>query len=91
MRLFDPDEGIEMIGIGASERGGTEWFEGSARLREIVESDWKYWGDVRLDVDVARITVHWDAAWLSTRRTVTQTAAFDSAIQFHLENMKAIF
>ncbi len=91
MLLFVQDGSIEMIGIGAAKRATNEWFEGVARVREIIESDWKYWGDVRLDVDNAKITVCGDVAWLSTTGTVTQTQAFDTAIQFHLNDMKAIF
>lgn len=91
MQLFVQDDSIEMIGIGAAKRAATEWFEGVVRVREIIESDWTYWGEVRLDVDGAKITVHGDVAWLSTTGTVTQTEAFDTAIQFHLNDMKAIF
>lgn len=91
MQLFVQDDGIEMIGIGAAKRAANEWFEGIARVQEIIESDWKYWGDVRLDVEGAKITIRGDVAWLSTTGTVTQTQAFDTAIQFHLNDMKAIF
>lgn len=91
MQLFLQDEGIEMIGIGASKRAENEWFEGLERVREIVEGDWKYWGDVKFDVEGAKITVRGEAAWLSTTGTITQTKAFDTAIQFHLDDMKAIF
>lgn len=49
MQLFAPNYEIEMIGIGAAKRAATEWFEGRSRIREIVENDWLYWGDVRLD------------------------------------------
>lgn len=91
MQLFAQHDGIEMIGVGASKRGGTEWFEGRDRVREIVIGDWTYWGDVRLDVEGAKITVQGDVAWLSTTGTVTQTTAFDTAIQYHLDDMKAIF
>jgi hypothetical protein len=91
MQLFVQDGAIEMIGIGASKRAAGEWFEGVSRIREIVESDWKYWGDVKLDVEGANINLLGDVAWLSTTGTVTQTEAFDTAIQFHLNDMKAIF
>lgn len=91
MQLFVQDDNIEMIGIGASKRSENEWFEGLDRVRYIVEGDWTYWGDVNLDVDGAKITVRGDTAWLSTTGTVTQTKAFDTAIQFHLDDMKAIF
>jgi hypothetical protein len=82
MQLFVQDDAIEMIGIGASKRAAGEWFEGVSRIREIVESDWKYWGDVKLDVEGANINLLGDVAWLSTTGTVTQTEAFDTAISF---------
>jgi hypothetical protein len=91
MELFVPDERIELIGVGASKRAAHEWFEGPGQIREIIEGDWKYWGDVRLDVAGARITACGEVAWLSTTGTLTQTEAFDAAIQFHLDDMKAIF
>ena len=91
MQLFVQDDSIEMIGIGASKRAENEWFEGVDRVREIVESDWKYWGNVKFDVEGAKITIQSDVAWLSTTGTVTQTETFDKAIQLHLEDMKAIF
>lgn len=84
MQLFAPNDEIEMIGIGAAKRAATEWFEGHSRIREIVENDWRYWGNVKLDVDGAKITTNGDTAWLSTTGTVTQTQAFDTAIEFHL-------
>ena len=90
MQLFVPSEDVEMIGIGASQRAANEWFEGLDRVREIVENDWRYWGDVRLDVEGAKITLHGAVAWLSTTGTLTQTEAFDTAIHFHLDDMKAI-
>lgn len=91
MQLFEEDERIELIGIGASKRGGAEWFEGTNQVREIIEGDWKYWGDVSFDVAGAKVTIHGDVAWLSTTGTVTQTQDFDTAIQYHLEDMKAFF
>jgi hypothetical protein len=91
MQLFVQDEGVELIGVGASKRAEREWFQGLGSIREIIESDWKYWGDVRLDVEGAKITTCRETAWLSTTGTLTQTAAFDTAIQLLLEDMRAIF
>lgn len=73
MKLFADREEIELIGIGASARNGYEWFEGPARIREIIASDWQYWGDVRLEVESAKITMEGSVAWLSTVGTVLQT------------------
>jgi len=73
IELFLPGDESELIGIGAAVRNQDEWFQGSDRIREIIESDWKYWGDVRLDVEGSKITAMDDVAWLSTVGEILQT------------------
>lgn len=73
MRLFLNDPSIELIGIGASKRAASEWFQGPAAIREIIEGDWTYWGNVMLDVADAIIHVSGDIAWCSTTGAVLQT------------------
>jgi hypothetical protein len=90
MTLFHQSDGIELIGIGASVRGGNEWFQGMDAVREIIESDWTYWGDVVIDVDGAKITVHGDVAWLSASGTLAQTDTFTTALPFYLNQMKEL-
>ena len=51
MQLFAPTEEIELIGVGASERGGNEWFNGHKAIRDIIDGDWTYWGAVDIDVE----------------------------------------
>jgi hypothetical protein len=92
MKLFFPGEDIELIGIGASVRNGYEWFQGFDRIREIIESDWKYWGDVRLDVEGFKITVKDEIAWLSTVGEILQTDHIhtDEVTVTTLEQMKEL-
>jgi len=90
MALFVEDEGIELIGIGAAEPGSNEWFQGPAAVRDIVEGDWTYWGDVVLDVPGARITVSGDVAWLSTHGQIVQTSTHDEALPFYMEQMETL-
>jgi hypothetical protein len=90
MELIVPGDEAELIGIGAAKRGGTEWFQGAEQIREIIESDWTYWGDVCLDVEGARITTDGDTAWLSTSGDLTQTQTFDQALVFYLEQMRSL-
>ena len=90
MQLFAHEGDPELIGIGASVRGGNEWFEGPDAIREIIESDWIYWGDVWINVDGARISVLGDVAWLSTVGKLTQTDTFDQALPIYLEQMKKL-
>lgn len=92
MELFLPGDDIELIGIGASARNEHEWFQGLDRIREIVESDWEYWGDVRLEVGGAKITVWGDVAWLSTVGAILQTDHIhtDEVTGFSLKQMKEL-
>jgi len=90
MTLFAPNEDIELIGVGAAKRAANEWFVGRAAIRDIVEGDWTYWGDVTLDVAGAKITVNGDVAWLITTGAVTQTQAFNKALPQYLQQMKAL-
>lgn len=85
MTLFPPDDQAEVIGIGA-----TEQFLSNEEIREIIESDWVYWGDMNLDVENARIRVHGEVAWLSTHGSITQVDTHDKAMPFYLEQMQAL-
>ena len=92
MKLFVPGDEAELIGIGASARNQNEWFQGTERIREIIESDWRYWGDVRLEVNEAKITVMGDVAWLSTVGAILQTDHIhtDEVTRFTLKQMKEL-
>ena len=90
MELFEQDPETELIGIGASVRGGNEWFQGADQIRAIIASDWEYWGDVRINVDEAKISALGDVAWLSTSGELVQTDTFDQALVFYLQQMKEL-
>jgi len=79
-----------LIGIGAFERGGVEWFEGLEKIKEIIQSDWEYWGAVEIDVEGAKISVNGDIAWLTTTGTLEQTDTFDKALPLYLNQIKEI-
>ena len=87
LELFEPEEDSELIGIGASVRGGYEWFQGLEQIREIIEGDWTYWGDVIIDVDGAGIKCRGDVAWLSTSGFIVQTSTHNKALPFYLKQM----
>lgn len=88
MTLFARTDEIEMIGVGASERGGNEWFNGHRAIREIIEGDWTYWGAVNIDVDGARVIVSGDTAWFSTTGTLLSGDEYENAYPFYLEQMR---
>jgi hypothetical protein len=71
MDLFTPDADTEVIGTGAIDSKSDEWCVGPAMIRELVDSDWQYWGDLRIDVDGAHIHALGDVAWLAASATVS--------------------
>jgi hypothetical protein len=85
MNLFTPDPDTEVIGTGAIHSKSDEWCIGPAMIRELVEGDWQYWGDLRIDVDAARIHVLGDTAWLSTEATVSMHLDTESEIKSTLD------
>ncbi|MBN1147274.1 MAG: hypothetical protein JXA78_08460 [Anaerolineales bacterium] len=90
MQLFVDSDEIELIGVGAYERNGYEWFQGVQAVRQIVEGDWMYWGDVVLDVAGAKIHVHGEAAWLSTTGAVIQRLDIEETLVAYLGRMKEL-
>ena len=90
MELVSASGSAELIGIGAAVRGGPEWFESHEAIREIIKSDWEYWGNVKLDVQGARVESCGDVAWLSTTGKLIQTQSFDKALPFYLDSMKKL-
>ncbi len=90
MELFEPSVETELIGIGAAERGGYEWFQGLDQIREIIEGDWTYWGDVILDVAGAKISFLDSVAWVSTTGSLTQTDTHEKALPSYLKQMVAM-
>lgn len=72
MQLFDDSPETEIIGTNAMKIGKGEWCLGMEKARCLLESDWKDWGDVKINVDGARIFVYGDVAWLSAEMTTSE-------------------
>jgi len=88
MELFAARDDIEMIGVGAAERSGYEWFEGPGAIRDVIESDWTYWGTVNIDTDHAKITCVGETAWVSMTGTLTVGAEYEKAYPDYLKQMQ---
>lgn len=70
MELFVANS--EVIGTNGVRPGVDEWYMDRASARELVEGDWKGWGDVRLDLDSMSIHSRGDVGWVAASATVTQ-------------------
>jgi hypothetical protein len=73
MELFSSEATLEVIGTSAVSTAVDEWCIGRPSVRALVEADWQFWGDLKLDLTEARIHLRDSVAWLATTGTVTQT------------------
>jgi rubrerythrin len=90
MEIFIDAEDTEMMGISATKPGAFEWFTGTGEIREIIESDWKYWGDVEFDLKNMRVHHHQDVAWFSLSASMKQIAGDEETWEFYLDKMKEL-
>jgi len=90
MGLFIPDDSLEIIGTNASQHSPGEWCIGVQMARELVENDWRYWGDVRIAIDAANIHTLGDVAWLAAPGTVSMHFDTGEEYQDYLEVIRTI-
>lgn len=62
MRAVFPQDGDVLI-LGTD---GGEWIRGSENAGKFIEGDWRYWGDLKIDIDHAIVWCSGDVAWLAT-------------------------
>lgn len=83
MELFMED--AEVIGTNGIKPDSGEWYMDRASARELVEGDWRGWGDVRLDFDSMSVHSLGNVGWIAANATVSQTIGaenYDSYLQF---------
>jgi hypothetical protein len=68
MTLFSGDDHMMAIGTDFG-----EYLKGHEAVKEMIVSDWEYWGDFRLDIDGAVITEFEEAAFFTTKASIHQT------------------
>lgn len=83
--LFPRDDDQQIIGTGSD-----EWLFGLEGARDLVGSDWEFWGDVAFDVPAARISVRGDVAWIAAKGTVSRTIPVESFQQSTLDYVKEL-
>ena len=76
-QLFPKESDILVLGTDSG-----EWVEGYQRVAEFIANDWRYFGDVRLDVDNAMISAENDVAWLTTIGSVGSGSLPPRVIRF---------
>jgi hypothetical protein len=87
MQLFIAD--AEIIGTNGVRPGVDEWYVDRASARELVEGDWKGWGDLRLDLDSMSIHFRRDVGWVAAVATVTKVIGEENYASY-LEFVKSL-
>jgi hypothetical protein len=87
MTYFSNESDAQMIGIGAIEPGEYEWFTGKDEIKEIILSDWKYWGNVHFDIDNIRLTTRDNVAWFSLCAQLEQIESSEETWEFFASQM----
>lgn len=83
MELFTTD--TEVIGTNGVKPGADEWYMDRASAHELVEGDWRGWGDLRLDLDSMSVHNLEDVGWVAASATVTQIIGaenYESYLEF---------
>lgn len=88
--LFIEGESTYAIGTGT-----TEVFLGRDKIKELIEGDWKYWGDVDIDYKNTHVSIKDTTAWFHTECSVVNTfedskERNDSYIEFIRDNIENI-
>lgn len=71
--LFCDEGDLEVIGTDAHIKGEGEWCLDKNALKKIIYSDWKGWGDLRLDTDNLDIHLNGQTAWFAAPGSVSRT------------------
>ncbi len=90
MKMFCGDADLEVIGTGAVDPGDDEWCQGPIAVRELIKNDWESWGDLRLEIERARISMRSKAAWCALPATVTMGFDVEESYQDYLEYLQQI-
>ena len=90
MNLFSNDEDVQMLGISATQPESIEWFTGKEEIKEIILSDWKYWGMVHFDLENIRITEKNDVAWFTLCATLEQLEVNETSWNYYADQMREI-
>src|SRR5512135_2730083 len=75
--LFD-DQDVLIIGTNASIPNDGEWCEGIDAVKRLVETDWKSWGDLKMETEKARIRIDGGTAWVARTGVLEKSQTSES-------------
>lgn len=84
--VFLLDDDLVVIGTDAE-----ELCLGIEATKGIIESDWKYWGNFKLNVEDAIICVNGDAAYFTTKALLNRNVSNETILEWITGSTKYIF
>jgi hypothetical protein len=75
--VFLPNGDLVVIGTDAE-----ELCIGGAAAKQLVESDWKYWGDFKFNLEGASLSVRGEAAYFTTKALLTRTISTEKTLEW---------
>lgn len=84
--MFSKEQDIVVIGTD-----DFEVFNGSAGAKELVEWDWKYWGDMRLDLKNMKISAGSQTASVIVEGTVSQVVSEEDYYEMAEKDIRKIY
>ena len=86
--IFVKDDNLLVIGTSAIGVDSNEWCEGYEKVKSLIEDDWKYWGDLKLNIDKAKISLESDSACISIEGIVSEIMKNENYYNFRLDLIK---
>ncbi len=78
--IFTMDEDMITIGTDAD-----EFFSGPEGLKDIIEGDWQYWGDFKLNVDGAIIVQNEDSTFFTTKAMIKSVISTEKMLEYAIK------
>ncbi len=82
--VFLKEQDILVIGTSAVTPESSEWCFGYEEIAKIIEDDWKYWGDLKLNIDDAHISFHGDVSFIAMTGVVYEKIQRESYYNYRL-------
>ncbi|ERI92382.1 hypothetical protein HMPREF1982_02364 [Clostridiales bacterium oral taxon 876 str. F0540] len=83
--LFVNNDDVFIIGTAED-----EIFIGYEQAKKLVEGDWRYWGDLRIDVDNAHINCGTDMTYITAFGTVELKIETDNSLKMALNDLDTV-
>ena len=88
--VFVRDDDLLVIGTSAVAYDSGEWCQGYDAVKALIEDDWKYWGDLKLDIGGARISFAKDTACVSLTGVISEVITSEDYYNLRTDLVKEL-